>query len=178
MARKFLIALAILAVLLIAAAVAISLQPASFSVERSAAIAAPPSRVFARINDLRAWDSWSPWKDLDPNARKTISDPSAGVGATFAWAGNDKVGEGRLTILESRPGERVEIEQRFVRPFAGVARMTFTLAPSDGGTTVTWRMEGANDFIGKALCLVMDMDARIGPDFDRGLAGMKAIVER
>jgi hypothetical protein len=43
---------------------------------------------------------------------------------------------------------------------------------------VTWRMEGANDFIGKALCLVMDMDARIGPDFDRGLAGMKAIVER
>ena len=141
-------------------------------------MAAPPSRVFAQVNDLQAWDDWSPWRELDPNAKKAISTPSAGKGATFAWAGNDKIGEGSLTILDSRPHELVDVEQVFIRPFAGKARMTFTFAPAGDGTKVTWRLNGINDFIGKAVCLFMDMDAMLGKDFDRGLANMKVVVEK
>jgi hypothetical protein len=113
-----------------------------------------------------------------PNPTKTISIPSAGKGATFTWAGNDKIGEGSLTILDSRPHELVDVEQVFIRPFAGKARMTFTFAPAGDGTKVTWKMDGTNNFIGKAMCLFMDMDAMLGKDFDRGLANMKSVVEQ
>jgi hypothetical protein len=88
-----------------------------------------------------------------------------------------KIGEGSLTILESRPYDLVEVEQAFVRPFAGKARMRLTFAPAGDGTEVSWRMDGTNDFIGKAMCLFVDLDAVLGKDFDRGLANMKAAVE-
>jgi len=175
--RKILIAFAILFAVMLLAGVFIGMQPGVFSVERSATMAAPTSRAFAQVNDLQAWDVWSPWKELDPNSKVTISNPSAGVGATFTWAGNDKIGEGRLRILESRPNELVDVEQEFFKPFAGKARMAFTFAPMSGGTRVTWRMEGTNDFIGKAVCLFMDMNAKLGGDFERGLANMKTLVE-
>jgi hypothetical protein len=178
MARKILIVLAILGVFLAVAAVVVGMQPDTFSVQRSVTIAASPAAVFDQVNDFQAWDGWSPWKELDPNAKKTLSTPSAGKGATFGWSGNDKVGEGSLTILESRPGEMVDIEQVFVRPLAGKARMVFTFAPEVGGTKVTWTMDGTNNFLGKAMCMIVDMDAMLGKDFDRGLANMKTVAEK
>ncbi len=177
MKRKILIAASVLGVVLIAAGVFIALQPDTFSVQRSASLAAPRTAVFARVNDLRAWDSWSPFKDLDPGAKMTFSDPAEGKGAICAWSGNDQVGEGTLTILESRPDAAVVLEQRFVRPLPGTARMSFAFEPEGGGTRVTWKMDGSNNFIGKAVCLVMNMDSLLGPQFDKGLANLKRVVE-
>jgi len=65
-----------------------------------------------------------------------------------------------------------------VRPLAGKATMAFTLIPEGSGTRVTWRMDGVNNFIGKAMCLVMDIDAMLGKDFDQGLANLRAVVEK
>ncbi len=179
MAKKIIIAVALLCLGLIAGLLlVISLQPSSFTVQRSATMAAPPDVVFARVNDLKAWDDWSPWSKLDPNAKTTLSTPSAGKGATFAWAGNDKIGEGNLAILASKPDELVEVEQVFVRPYAGKCRMAFRLVPEAGGTKVTWKMDGTNDFFGKAFCLFMDMDAMLGQSFEQGLANMKEVVEK
>lgn len=175
MVKKILIALA---ALLAGLVVFISMQPGTFSVRRSATIAAPPARVFAQVNDLAAWDAWSPWKKLDPNAKMTLSTPSEGKGATIAWAGNADIGEGSMTILESRPDELVDLEQVFIKPFEGKDRMSFTFKPQGGGTRVTWKMDGTNNFIGKAMCLVMDIDAKIGTDFEQGLANMKDVVEK
>jgi len=175
MLKKILIAIAVLVGVLF---VVISLQPGTFLVQRSAMMAAPTARVFAEINDLRAWDAWSPWKKLDPSAKSTISTPSAGKGATLAWAGNDEIGEGSMTILDSKPDERIELEQVFIKPFAGKSRITFTFAPEGGGTRVNWKMDGTNDFVGKAMCLVISMDSLVGKDFEEGLANMKAVVEK
>ncbi len=179
MVKKVLITLAILIVaLFVGLFVLISLQPSTFMVQRSATMAAPPAEIFAQVNDLAAWHAWSPWSKLDPNPKRTFSTPSAGKGATFSWAGNDAVGEGSLTITESRPNELVELDQVFIRPFEGKARMTITFAPEGAGTLVTWRMDGANGFFGKALCMVIDMDTVLGKDFGEGLANMKALVEK
>jgi hypothetical protein len=38
-------------------------------------------------------------------------------------------------------------------------------------------MTGENNFISKVMCVFMDMDKMIGPDFERGLAAMKAAAE-
>jgi hypothetical protein len=178
MFKKCLIALAVLAVALVGLCVAIGLQPSTFSVERSAQIAAPPAAVFPHVNDLRAWDAWSPWAKLDPHAETKITTPSAGQGASIAWNGNDQIGEGSMVILESRPDELLELEQSFVRPMEGKARIAFVLESADQQTKVTLKMTGQNGFVGKALCLFMDMDAMLGKDFEHALANLKGVVER
>jgi uncharacterized protein YndB with AHSA1/START domain len=176
--KKIVRALGAMCLIFLAFCIFIGLQPSAFSIERSATIAAPPATVFAQVNDLRAWDAWSPWKELDPSAKTTISTPSAGKGATFSWNGNDEIGEGSLTILDSKPDELVVVEQAFVRPFAGSARMAFTFVPEESETNVTWKLAGTNDFLGKVMCIFIDMDAMLGKDFERGLANMKAAVEK
>jgi hypothetical protein len=38
-------------------------------------------------------------------------------------------------------------------------------------------MDGRNGFTGKLIALLMDMDAMIGADFEKGLAALKAAAE-
>jgi hypothetical protein len=163
---------------LIVFAIVVAMQPDTYLLERSTTISAPADRVFAQVNDFQAWDQWTPWKEEDPNPKaKKMSDPSFGKGATFYWNGNDKVGEGTITILDSKPNEAVELEQSFVRPMAGKCRMTFVLEPAGEKTKLTWKMFGNKDFTAKAVCLFMDMEKMAGPKFEQGLASIKSAAE-
>ena len=64
---RFLKRLAIGSALLAAAFVAVVwFQPDDYRLTRSTVIAAPAAAVFARVNDLRKWDDWSPWAKVDP----------------------------------------------------------------------------------------------------------------
>jgi uncharacterized protein YndB with AHSA1/START domain len=155
----------------------IALQPKDFTVTRSATVAAPPERVFAQVNDFRAWEAWSPWAKMDPAAKNEFGGPPAGEGSTFAWSGNDQVGEGKMTIVESKPAERVGIRLDFVKPFACTNQTLFTFKPEGAGTAVTWSMSGEKNFFAKAFGLFMDMDEMVGSDFEKGLASMKAAAE-
>ncbi|HTN74739.1 MAG TPA: SRPBCC family protein [Pirellulaceae bacterium] len=157
--------------------IAIALQPDTYAVQRSIAIDAAPSVVFPHVNDLQAWGTWTPWDELDPNAKITFTTPSAGEGAVFGWSGNDQIGEGTLTILKSVPDEHVEIEQAFVRPFAGKADMAFTFVPEGSGTRLTWKMSGTNGFVGKAMCMFMSMETMLGGKFEQGLSNIKKVAE-
>src|SRR5690606_6512056 len=98
--------------------------------------------------------------------------------ATYKWVGNSNVGEGMMTITESRPDERIRIRLEFIKPFAGVNDTLFPFQPSGDQTVVTWHMPGKGNFITKAMGLFMSMDKMIGDNFDKGLAEMKAIVEK
>ncbi len=156
--------------------VVISLQPATFHVERSVAIAAPPEAAFAQVNDFHAWRAWSPWEKLDPTLKRTYDGAPAGVGAKYAWVGNKEVGEGRMTIEESTP-TKIAIKLEFLKPFQATNTATFTFAKTGEGTKATWAMDGNNNFISKAFHLVMDMDKLIGRDFERGLLAIKTAAE-
>jgi hypothetical protein len=91
--------------------------------------------------------------------------------------GNKDVGEGRMTIVESRPGELIRFKLEFLEPFAATNSAEFTFQPEGGGTRVTWTMQGQSNFIGKALHLAFDFDKMVGADFEQGLAGIKRIAE-
>ena len=158
-------------------AVVVAKQPPRFRVARSAAISAPPEQVFGQVNDLHNWEAWSPWLKLDPAARTVYGGAPAGPGAVFTWSGNSNVGEGSVTVTESRPHELVRLRLDFKRPFASTSTAEFTFAPDGKRTVVTWSMSGEKDLLAKALHLVMDMDRMIGDKFDEGLAQMKAIAE-
>lgn len=176
MLKKILIVVVVLLVVLVAV---IATRPAEFTVTRSAKIAAAPAVVFPLVNDFHAWADWSPWDSMDPGMKKTYSGAAAGAGATYEWSGNDKVGMGRMTILESKPDERVNIRLEFIKPFAATSETSFDLKPEGAnGTDVTWSMTGHNNFMAKAMSLFMNMDKMIGPDFEKGLAAMKSKAEK
>jgi len=163
------------AVVLGGLATMVALRPGDYRVARSAQIGAAPATVFAHINDLRKFNAWNPWAKLDPAARTTFDGPAEGVGAVMAWAGDRNVGEGRMTVIESRPHELVRYRMEFLKPFAATATAEFTLSPAGAGAThVTWAMQGENNFMAKAMHLVMNMDRMIGGQFEKGLAGLGA----
>lgn len=171
---RILIALFVIVVGLV---IVIAMQPTEFRVERSATIPAPPEEVFAQVNDFHAWKEWSPWAKLDPQSKETYEGPAAGTGAIFKWSGNNEVGEGMMTITDSRPNEMILIKLEFTRPFAAANTTEFTFKPEGDQTRVTWSMFGQNSFMGKAIHLVMDMDKMVGANFEQGLAQMKSAVE-
>ena len=170
--------LLVLAVLIVVFVVVVITRPDEFKVVRSAAIPAPAAAVFAQVNDLHKWNEWSPWARLDPNAKETFSGPEAGKGATFAWSGNSEVGEGSMTITDSRPNELVAFNLVFVKPFAGTSTAQFTFKPEGDQTNVTWAMSGRNNFIAKAISLFMDCDKMVGGQFEQGFTNLKAAVAK
>jgi len=171
---KILIALVVIVVGLV---VVITLQPARYRVSRSTTIAAPAPVVFAQVNDFHKWSAWSPWEKIDPAMKRTYEGPPAGVGASYAWVGSREVGEGRMTIVESRPSDLIQVKLEFVKPFAGTSVAEFSFKPDGERTLVTWSMTGDKNFIAKAIHLVMNMDRMIGDQFDKGLAAMKTVAE-
>ena len=171
------IVLAVVAAIVIVFVIIVALRPAQFRIERSTTIAAPPATVFAQVNDFHNWNAWSPWAKLDPAMKETYDGPDKGVGAKYAWEGNNKVGQGRMTILESNPHSLIRTKLEFLKPFACTNTGEFFFNPQGNETRVIWAMTGENTFMGKAFGLVMNMDKLIGADFEKGLASMKALAE-
>ena len=174
MLKKILITLAVIVVVFVGV---VAMQPSEFRIVRTATMSAPAPAVFAQVNDFHKWEAWSPWAKLDPAAKNSFEGPPAGTGAIFRWAGNNQVGEGSMTITESRPNELIRFNLEFLKPMAGTSTAEFTFKPEGDQTTVTWSMSGKNNFIAKAICLFMNMDTMVGGKFEEGLAAMKSIVE-
>jgi hypothetical protein len=164
-------------VFLIAAVAFIATRPASFRYQRSAHVSASPQYVYSIINDLHQWALWSPYDKRDPDMKKSFGGPLEGPGASYTWNGNSQVGEGRLTIEESKPGELVRMKLEFSRPFKATNEVNFVLVPDDGGTRVSWIMDGKKNFVSKAMCLFMDMDKMVGSDFEVGLANLNTVAK-
>jgi hypothetical protein len=174
MLKKIALALAAGLVILL---IVIATRPAAFKIERKASMKAPAWLVFGLVNDFRQWHTWSPWEKLDPAMKKSFGEKTAGEGATYGWVGNDQVGEGRMTITEAKPSQYVKLKLEFLKPWAATNQATFSFTSQGGSTSVSWLMEGENDFMGKAFSLFVDMDQMVGKDFERGLAMMGTVAE-
>jgi uncharacterized protein YndB with AHSA1/START domain len=175
MVKKGLVAVVVLiaAVLVYAAT-----RPDSFRVERSAAIKAPPEKVFALVNDFKRWDAWSPWEKKDPSMRRSWGDATTGKGASYSWEGNKDVGQGRMEITESVPPSKISIRLEFVKPFEARNTVDFTLQPRGDSTQVTWAIHGPSPYLSKLIGIFCSMDSMIGRDFEAGLADLKAVSEK
>jgi len=159
-------------------AIVVAMQPSEFHITRTATIAAPPAAVFPHVNDFHKWEAWSPWAKLDHNAKSSYEGPAEGTGAKFNWSGNSEVGEGSMTITESRPNDLIRIKLDIVMgPFEDTSDVEFTFKPEGNQTAVTWSMSGQNNFISKAICLFMSMEKMIGDKYEEGLASLKSVVE-
>jgi hypothetical protein len=151
-------------------------QPTDFRITRSATLPAPAPVIFGEVNDFHRWQEWSPWAKMDPNATNSYAGMPSGEGAMFTWDGNNKVGSGRMTILESHPSNLIRIKLEFLKPFQATNLAEFAFTPSNGGTLVTWSMSGKNNFMAKAFVLVMNCDKMVGGQFEQGLKNLGAVV--
>jgi len=152
-------------------------KPDNFHVERSLTMNASPAQIHPHINNYRNWGAWSPWEKVDPNMKRSYSGPESGVGAKYAWVGNDDVGTGDMEILSSEP-EKIEIKLHFVKPFEGTNKAIFSLQPEGEATKVTWAMDGDSPFPCKVMQVFMSMDDCCGKEFVKGLASLKTVSEK
>lgn len=162
----------IAAVLLVAGSF---LLPSSVTVTRSVEIAAPPEKVFALVGDLRRFNEFSPWADIDPDTKYVFEGPDSGVGQKMSWtSANENVGTGSQTVTVHEPPGRMATELDFGQ--MGKAAATWELEPSGTGTKVTWGFHSQVDGI-VARWFGLMFDRWIGADYEKGLQRLKAAAE-
>lgn len=152
-------------------------KPETFRLQRSTTIGAPPEKIFPFINDFHQWLAWSPWERLDPELKRSFSDASQGKGAQYQWEGNSKVGTGGMEIVEVSSPSKVLIKLDFLKPFEAHNFAEFTLAPQGGATNVTWAMYGPQSYMAKLMNVFGMTERMVGPQFETGLANLKALAE-
>lgn len=172
--KKLLLVLAIL----VAIVTIIGLMlPREVRVERSIVIEAPQATIFAIVNSFKLFNQWSPWHGRDPETRYVYAGPDAGVGAKLSWTSDQPdVGSGSQEIIESHRPAQVVTALDFGAQGQATAR--FDLSPTETGTRVTWGFQtdlGANPFT-RYIGLIFER--MLGPDYEQGLAGLKALAER
>jgi Polyketide cyclase / dehydrase and lipid transport len=149
----------------------------TYTVERSATIDAPPARVYDEIASFHNWTKWSPWEGIDPQLKRTYSGAESGIGAVYNWSGNRRAGQGRMEITDATECSSLRIDLVFEKPFRARNDTLFTIEPERTGCRVTWSMSGRKTLMTKAMSVFKSMDKFFGPDFEKGLAQLKATAE-
>jgi uncharacterized protein YndB with AHSA1/START domain len=167
--------LAIVVVVALAILVAFAL-PRHAIVARSVEIAAPPATIFPLVGDLRRFNEWSPWATIDPETVYTFTGPIDGVGQTLHWESKDKlVGSGSMSIAALEPDRHVDMVVDFGEERTALA--SIILEPAGSGTLVVWTLDSDLGLNPIARYFGMMMDGLVGPDYERGLARLKAAAE-
>lgn len=178
MAKKIALGvLGVLAALVLIVVLLAASKPDTVVVERSVVMRGTPADVFPYANDFTKFTTWIPWTELDPEQTVEFSEPPTGVGAWYTWSGNDEVGKGRMEVLSAASDEVVH-QLAFIEPFESVAQAAVRMRPvGEDQVEVTWSYSQPADFGTKVMCVFMDMDSMLGPDFEKGLAKLKQLVE-
>lgn len=151
-------------------------KPTEYEVKREVLINAPIDLIFDQINVIKNQEAFSPWERMDPNMTRTYEGPESGVGAKYNWSGNDSVGTGSMELVESNPPTDLKFKLTFTAPWESVSDILWTLTPGEDGVLVTWANKG--EFPGYLFWMSeKSMDEMMGPEFERGLKGLKEVAE-
>jgi uncharacterized protein YndB with AHSA1/START domain len=162
------------------ALVTAALVKKEYAVEREIVINKPKADVFAYILALKNQDNFSVWAMRDPNMKKEFKGTDGTVGFVSAWdSQNEHVGKGEQEIKKITPGERIDYELRFIKPFEATdyAYMS-TEAVTENQTKVKWGFNGKMPYPMNLMLLFMDMDKMLGKDLEAGLNNLKGILEK
>ncbi|HRF80440.1 MAG TPA: SRPBCC family protein [Flavobacteriales bacterium] len=171
--------LLIIIVALVAIVVLLGLiGPDTYRYERSVTIDAPMKTIYDNARSFERMKEWGPWLATDRDMVNTLQGQDGEVGSIWSWTG-DTVGIGKQEIISLGPDSSIRSKLTFTMPVLGdmVSNSTFDLRAEGTATKVTWGMEGNTGFWGKVMGKFGDSDAQIGPMFEQGLAGLKAMSE-
>ncbi|MBA4146271.1 MAG: polyketide cyclase [Cytophaga sp.] len=150
----------------------------AYGISRSIVIAKPRHEVFDYIRYLKNQKEYSKWVMTDPAKKEEFRGTDGQVGFVYYWNGNQKAGEGEQEITALKEHERIDIEVRFIRPFAGLATTPFVLETAgDHQTRVTWGMNSAMKYPMNIMLLIVNIEKMLGADLDISLSNLKRILE-
>ena len=167
--------IALVALLAVGLGVGLMLSP-KFTLSRTVVINAAPDKIYALVADPRGWKGWSAWNQRDPAMTIEYSGPASGAGAVWSWKSKSQ-GDGRMTFTTAEPPKRLGYEL-FFPDFGTTSTGDFRLEANGGATQVTWSMNGDMGANPVYRWMGLFMDRMVGPDFDAGLANLKALAER
>ena len=147
----------------------------AFHVARSIVIQRPPEEVFDTVVDYNTWTSWSPWLGIDKEASVTVNGDGTSLGSTYSWDG-ELVGAGEMEHAEQSRPSFIEDQLRFTKPFKSESGVRFDLQPVDGGTELTWHMDGSLPWF--MFWMLSSMETFIGMDYERGLRMIRDRLEK
>jgi uncharacterized protein YndB with AHSA1/START domain len=165
----------VVALIVLVFAVALML-PNEYAVTRSVVINAPADKIYPLIATPAEWKRWSIWNERDPAMQISFSGPASGAGAAWEWQSKSE-GNGGMKFTQVQPNQNLDYEIHFEgmdKPSTGVLK----LDAQDGGTKVTWSMQGNAE--GKLMMklFIPFMDKMVGGDFDAGLKNLKKLAEK
>ena len=143
-------------------------------VERSTEIKASVEELTKQTTDFNEFRTWSPWSEMDPNAKFEIKGEQGKVGAEMTWSGNDDVGTGQQ-IVEAISPERVDMKLIFTAPWESESKVYYLFEPKGETTKITWGYNGEMPLMG---ALFVNMDEMLGGEYEKGLAALKAKLEK
>lgn len=152
-------------------------QSPEMHISREVTIKASPDAIFPYINNSKKANDWMPWKEQDPNLKMVFSGPEEGVGSKSSWNSTGQMGVGEALVVESVPNQVVKTQLTYTKPMEMSQLAEVSLTPAPDGTTVRWSVTGKNTFVGRLMCVFMNMDKMVGGEFEKGLNQLKAIVE-
>lgn len=154
----------------------VAIKPAEYSISREMVMAASPEVIFPWINNSQKANEWMPWAESDSAVKMSYSGPEEGVGSTSSWNSDGQMGTGQAVVSESIPNQKVTTQLTYAKPFEMTQIAEITLTPSGEGTIVRWSVSGMNTFMGRLMCVFVDMDKFVGAEFEKGLTKLKGIV--
>lgn len=174
--KKFLrIVIFLLIILALIAVVLMAVAPKHLNIEQTQTIEAPPKMIYNMVNDFEKWEAWSPWMEMDPEAKNSYTDKTSGVGAQWNWDG-EELGKGNQKIVESISGEKITTEL-VIDGWDGISRSHWNFDGDDKKTKVTWDLRGSETpFIFRPFNLFMKSGMK--KTYAQGLAKLKKIVEK
>lgn len=166
--------LLIIAAIIVAVLVYAATKPGTFSISRSAEIAAPAARIFPLVNDLADHAKWSPFAQ-DPKTKHVVSTPSAGTGARIDFDGSCR---GSLSVTDSKPDAKIAMQLLMTKPMSCDNAIEFSFVPQGASTNVTWAMSGSQPYLGKLMSVFINCDRMVGKQFEEGLANLRKLSEQ
>jgi hypothetical protein len=153
-------------------------RPRHTHLERSVTINTWAETVWPLVNNLRNFvEHWSPWSEKDPNASKEFNAIAEGKGAVYSWKGHPrKSGTGSMEIVESEHHKLVKV--KIVFKGRGSFYANWMLSEMDMQTGVTWNFDQDHGNNPVSRIFGTMMEKFLGPDYEQGLATLKAHCER
>ena len=181
---KWLTRILFAAIIIVIALFGISfLLPSTSVVQRSITINKDPRYVYAILNNLRSYDKWMTWNQMDPEWKVSKSANTIGEGAFYTWQSKSKnVGNGYFSINKCVPYKEIICHLNF--DGMGTFENSFFIDGNTTSCTVKWRMKAdfskasfLNCFMNKWMSQIGSFDSMAGREFEKSLANMKSLAE-
>jgi len=151
-----------------------------FAIEEAVIINKPRSLVFDYLKHIKNQDNFNPWSMMDPDMKKEYRGTDGTVGFVSTWESTKTKGpgQGEQEIKQVREGERLDLELRFIKPFASVSPAFFSTENTNTDQTkVTWGISGRMPYPMNLMIVGMGMNKQMGRELQNGLQTLKKVLE-